>query len=71
MSRIEIEWLEDSSDCETCGPSYADGAIVKIDGAVALDMTPVAGCLNGSGHDSREVLMAVLRHLGHTVEETL
>lgn len=67
MAKIEIEWLDDSSNCETCGPSYAEGAVVKIDGAVALDLTPCAHCFGGTNHDREDVLQHALEHLGHKV----
>ena len=64
---IETEWLDDSYDCETCGPSYADGAIVKIGGAVALDLTPHAHCYSGSNYSQSDVYKAILEHLGYQV----
>lgn len=68
--KIEIEWISDVSDCETCGNSYADGAIIKIDGEVAIDMTPFATCYDGVSFSEGEVYKALLEHLGHDVEES-
>jgi hypothetical protein len=68
MAHIKIEWLTDYSDCETCGGNYADGARVTIDGAVALDLEPVAHCYGGQHYGERDVFKRVLEHLGHTVE---
>lgn len=70
MPHIEIEWLTDDHDCDTCGTSYAEGARVKIDGVLALDMTPSAHCFGGAHHSDADVFTAILRHLGHTVEIT-
>ena len=67
MAQIDIEWLDDSSDCDTCGCSYAEGAVVKIDGEVTLDLTPSAHCFGGVNHDREDVFYRILQHLGHTV----
>lgn len=65
MAKIEIEWLEDSSDCETCSGGYAEGAVVKIDGKATLDMTPHASCFGGTSYSQDEVYQRVFAHLGH------
>ncbi|ANW00705.1 hypothetical protein [Bradyrhizobium icense] len=66
--KIEIEWLHDSYDnCETCGTSYAEGARVYVDGALAVDMSPVAHCLGGAHYSDSDVYSAILKHLGHEV----
>lgn len=69
MATIRIEWLNDSYDhCELCGPSYAEGAKVFIDGTLALDMEPVAHCHSGANYTEAEVFQKILEHLGHSVE---
>lgn len=67
MSRIEIDWLSDYSDCEQCGGNYADGAIVRIDGKAALKLIPRAHCFGGDHYDERHVYRRILEHLGHEV----
>lgn len=68
--KIEIEWLTDSYDsCETCGPSYAEGARVYIDGNMAIELTPLAHCFDGANYYQSEVYDAILKHLGHEVIE--
>ncbi|WP_242221752.1 hypothetical protein [Shinella zoogloeoides] len=68
MAKIEIEWLTSSSeDCETCGPSYAEGAWVSIDGASALNLEPHASCFGGASYDREDVYRRILAHLGHEV----
>ena len=67
MSTIEIEWLYDSHDCETCGGSYAEGASVRIDSVEAISLKPVAHCFDGDHHNESDVYKAILKHLGHTV----
>jgi hypothetical protein len=68
MSGIHIQWLGDFHDCETCGSTYASGARITIDGAVALEFIPVAHCFNGADYGQDDVYRALLEHLGHTVQ---
>lgn len=67
--KINIEWLSDSHDCETCGGSYAEGARVLIDGEPFGDFTPIAHCFDGSNFEREEIFKAILEHLGHQVIE--
>ena len=53
--RFSIEWLEDTYECEDCGMSWAEGAIVKLDGEIILEMLPVAHCYGGKHWDQVEV----------------
>ena len=73
MSRkIEITWLEDSNDCETCGISFETGAFVVIEderGVSSLMYEPVAHCYQGEGWSPDEVYQGILKHLGYVVEE--
>lgn len=66
MATIHLEWRNDRHDCETCGLSYAEGAVVNIDG-VEIDMAPSAACFDGTDNPVPEVLHRLLEHLGHTV----
>lgn len=68
MATIRIEWLTDSYDCETCGGSFAEGARVYIDGAIAIEMEPVAHCFGGANFAESDVFERILRHLGHALE---
>lgn len=68
--KIEIEWTSDSYDCDTCGPSWAEGAVVKFDGQEVLALVPVAHCYDGQSYSEREVFAAVLEKLGHQLEAT-
>ena len=68
MSKIKIEWLSDWSECDTCGPSYAEGARVYIDDALVIVLEAAAHCFDGSTYESEDVFKAILEHLGHTVE---
>jgi len=64
MALIEIRWLKDSYECDDCGLSVADGAVVVIDGEEAVDMTPCAHCYDGSDYDESEVYRAILERFG-------
>jgi hypothetical protein len=70
---IQIEWLSDDYHCETCGPSYAEGAIVTIsDNGVlvhTIDMSPSAHCYDSIHYENDAVYNAILNYLGHTVVE--
>lgn len=47
-----IEYLEDHTDCETCGSSYAVGYKIYSDGELVVDKTPYAHCYSGSDYYS-------------------
>lgn len=66
--KIEIEWLSDVHDCESCGESYATGAVVKFDGEVRLTMKPVAGCVNTTDYPDEAVYREIFAALGHELE---
>lgn len=69
MATIKIEWLTDEGPyCETCGPSYAEGARVRINGMLAVELKPVAHCFADRNYNERTVYDAILMKLGHTVE---
>lgn len=45
-----IEHLYDEHDCETCGSSYAEGYIIKMNDVVLVDKTPSAHCFGGDDY---------------------
>ncbi|WEM34310.1 hypothetical protein [Xanthomonas phage X1] len=67
--KIRIEWTSDSSDCETCGCNFADGANVYIDEVLALEFIPIAHCYDGDDFTRDYVYAQILKHLGHEVIE--
>lgn len=72
MARIHIQWLSDDWDCETCGTSYAEGAVVTItrpDRVEVINMEPSAHCYDGVSFDRDEVFRRILKELGHEVTE--
>jgi hypothetical protein len=64
---IGIKRLSDTHDCETCGSSWADGALVYIDDALALELEPHAHCYDGTNYNDEDIFRKILEHLGHTV----
>jgi hypothetical protein len=67
MARIEIEWIDDSHDCEICGFNLANGALVRIDGVEFEDWVPHAACYDGNNFDIEDVVIGILKKLGHEV----
>lgn len=64
---IQIEWLSDEHDCETCGASWAGGAVVRLNGKEVLDLSPVAACYDESSYSVGQVFCRVLELLGYSV----
>lgn len=64
---IQIEWLSDYSDCDTCGMNYSDGARVTLDGKELLNLVPHASCYGGDHWDERTVYELILQELGYDV----
>ena len=69
MDKIKITWLEHHHDCETCGSSYAVGAIVHIADHKVMMMEPIAHCYNSENYYPEDVYKRILSELGYTVEE--
>ena len=67
-NRIEIYWMTDEIDYADCGPHYADGAIVKLNGEPFLNLTPLASCFGGDDYPEGEVYLRILSKLGYEVD---
>ena len=67
-NRIEIYWMSDASVCDDCGPTSADGAIVKLNGKPFLDLSPSASCFGGEDYPEGEVYLRILSKLGYEVD---
>jgi hypothetical protein len=61
---LEIEWVYDDYECETCGPSYAEGAIVRLNNEVILELEPRAHCYSSISYDVEQVYDAILAKFG-------
>lgn len=74
MLTLKIVWLEDSYDCDDCGPSSANGArVYKVEGeevTLLLELIPAAPCYEGVTYEPEQVLRMVLSKLGYALEET-
>lgn len=66
--RITIERLYDQYDCDTCGYSSAEGAIVMFDGKEVISMLPQAHCYAGKDYTDDIIFEAIFNKLGHTLE---
>jgi hypothetical protein len=64
---IRIEWRADEHDCDDCGPSYAEGAVIHIEGREPIEMLPSAHCFDGTSYGSAEVYTRILEELGYRV----
>lgn len=65
--QLEIEWLYDSYDCEDCGPSDAQGAVVRLDGQVVIELIPNAHCYSSETYDPDSVYATIFSLLGFDV----
>lgn len=66
---IKIEWIEDRHDCETCGLSYAEGAIVHLDDGRTLEFIPNAYCYDSTSYNRMYVYAQIMAELGCTIDE--
>lgn len=64
---ISIEELSDEHDCDTCGPSWATGYRVTLDGNEILNLEPHAYCYGGVTYYPEEMYKMVLEELGYKV----
>lgn len=65
--QINIETLEDEHVCELCGCDFATGYKVIIDGKQFKEYTPLAHCFDNKSYELSEVLLDVLKSLGHSI----
>lgn len=63
IMKIRIDWLTDTCDCDTCGPSYAEGAVVYFDDVEVLKFRPSAHCFDGENYSREYVYQAIIKHL--------
>lgn len=66
---INIEWLSDDSDCDTCGSNWAEGAkVTNADtGELILHLQPAASCFGGDHWGDAEVYKLLLEKLGYNL----
>jgi len=61
---IDIETMDDSHECETCGISVAYGGVVYIDGKEVLRREPSAYCYDDPSFDEDALLVMALKKIG-------
>lgn len=66
--KLEIEWLYDHHECDQCGWSAAEGAIVRLDNKVILELMPKAACYSSDTWDAEEIYVTLLEAFGFDVE---
>jgi hypothetical protein len=69
MNNIKIEWLDDESDCDDCGATYARGANVWFGEQLLLELAPSAGCCGSDDWSESEVYKEILYKLGYDITE--
>ena len=69
MKTIKVQWLSAESDCELCGPSWAEGAEIFMPDGETILLKPVAHCFDLETHDRFDVVKKILNILGYELEE--
>ena len=65
-SNLNIQYTEDTHECDSCGISYATGVTVTDGyGNSILVLTPVARCWNSESWTDEEIMMKLLTALGY------
>jgi hypothetical protein len=64
MATIRITRTTDEHDCDDCGPGFASGASVDIDGNRRIDLDPSAHCFDGVSYSRLDIYSAILVELG-------
>lgn len=62
--KIEILTLEDESECECCGSSFAEGGVIKIDDKELFRFEPVAFCYDSNSLSPDDLLAIALHKVG-------
>jgi hypothetical protein len=65
--KIEVTTDYDSTECEACGTSYADGGTVTIDGVEVLSLPAHAHCYGGDDNSPHQLIIKALIAAGHEV----
>lgn len=69
MKKLKIIWTSDtSSDCETCGTSYAEGFKAFINDELLDEFEPHAACFGGDSCTEEEAYRRILEKLGYRLE---
>lgn len=68
--KLNITYTSDEHECDDCGSSYAQGAIVRLDDHAEpfLELIPVAHCFGGTHYEDENIYKDILMKLGYEVE---
>ena len=69
MDMLKIEWSVDDHECETCGDSYSEGAVVKYNNKIILNKPASASCTDCVNIDYDDVLIALCKYLKIEIKE--
>ena len=61
--KIEIQTEEDVRECETCGSSWAEGGVVRVDGKEVLRREPIAYCYGTPTYSESDLLVMALKKI--------
>jgi hypothetical protein len=64
VMKIKIETLTDVYDCETCGPTFAQGGVVYIDDKEVIRREPDAYCYESQNFSASDLLVMALAKVG-------
>ena len=69
MKKLSIDWSYDEHECETCGCSYSEGAVVKLDDEIILDFPAHAHCFSMVNVGYEDILKSLCEHLNIKIED--
>ena len=61
---ILVEHYSDSCDCETCGPSFAEGYRLTFGDGTVIEKLPVARCYGEQSYSDDDLYNDIFQHLG-------
>lgn len=65
--KIEIITNHDSTECDCCGSSWAQGGSVIVDGVEIISKPAEAACIGSISYTEGELLVMALKKMGHEV----
>lgn len=66
--KIKIKWLYDEYECDNCGYTSAEGALVTFEDGRQLHLKPVAHCYEEQSWSTEDVYLEILKELGYELE---
>ena len=61
MYKYKVESVSDEYDCDTCGPSWATGYVLKELGTdlILIDLEPIAHCFGGQDFEIGDMIYRI------------